>query len=151
MTDINLDNSDQVNLKITYLTILQNIINRMSTFGIGMKTASVTALTALLAYSASDPIHSNFQLCIFVIPWLFFAGYHGYFLKLERTFRNLYNASANQSAINFESFEIDRKKLKPFSEKWSNVIFSKPFLSFHLILITIVILAFIRIQGIPCI
>ena len=149
-TNINLTNTDKVNLKISYLNLLQNIINRMSTFGIAMKTASVTTLTALLAYSASDSVGNNFKLWMFFIPWFFFAGYHAYFLRLEKTFRNLYNNDSNQEDISFNDFKIDKNKLDPIYEKWSDVIFSKPLFIFHLTLILIIIISFAKIKGIPC-
>lgn len=148
---INLTDQDKVNLKIAYLSFVQDIINRMSTFGIAMKTASVTTLTALLAYSASDSVGDNFQIWMFLIPWIFFAGYHAYFLRLERTFRTLYNKYANQEDISFDNFKIEKKTLDPIYEKWSDIIFSKPFLVFHLILILIIIISFAKIKGIPCI
>ena len=149
-TNIGLTDSDKVNLKIAYLNFLQNIINRMSTFGIAMKTASVTTLTALLAYSASESVGDNFKLWMFIIPWLFFAGYHAYFLRLERTFRTLYNSSANQEDISFHDFKIDKNKLEKNKEKWEDVIFSRPLAIFHLTLIVIVIISFVKIKGIPC-
>lgn len=149
-THINLTDPDKVNLKVAYLNFLQNIINRMSTFSIAMKTASVTTLTALLAYSASDSVGNNFKLWMFFIPWLFFAGYHAYFLRLERTFRTLYNNSANQEDISFSDFKIDKNKLDPIYEKWSDVIWSKPLFIFHFTLILIVVISFAKIKGIPC-
>lgn len=143
--DINLENSDKVNLKITYLTFLQNIINRMSTIGIAIKTASVTALTALLAYSASDSVHDSFKPWVFFLPWVFFYGYDAYFLRLERAFRNLYNQSTNQEGISFQDFKIDKHKLNSVYEKWGDIIVSKPLLIFHSILIIVIIVAFVNI------
>lgn len=149
--NINLTDPDKVNIKIAYLNLLQNIVNRMSTFGIAMKTASVTTLTALLAYSASDSVGEDFKLWMFFIPWLFFIGYHAYFLRLERAFRELYNSVANQEDISFNDFKIDKNKLDPIYEKWIEIITSKPLLVFHFTLIAIVIISFTKIKGIPCI
>lgn len=149
-TNINLNDTDKVNIKISYLNILQNIINRMATFSLAMKTASVTTLTALLAYSASDTVSDNFKLWMFFIPWLFFAGYHAFFLRLEKIFRSLYNNSANQSDISFADFSIDKNKLRSISSPLHRTIFSLPFLLFHLILIAIVSISFLKIQGILC-
>ena len=115
-----------VNIKIAYLDTLQNIINRMATFSLAMKTASVTTLTALLAYSALEPLDNTFRLWIFVVPWLFFAGYHAYFLRLERAFRKIYNNSSNQNSITFDDMQIDGDKLNSAYEKWTSIIFSKP-------------------------
>lgn len=149
-TNINLNDTDKVNIKISYLNILQNIINRMATFSLAMKTASVTTLTALLAYSASDTVSDNFKLWMFFIPWLFFAGYHAFFLRLEKIFRSLYNNSANQSDISFSDFSIDKNKLRSIYSPLHRTIFSLPFLLFHLILIAIVSISFLKIQGILC-
>lgn len=147
---IKLTDSDKVNIKIAYLDTLQNIINRMATFSLAMKTASVTTLTALLAYSASEPLDNTFRLWIFVVPWLFFAGYHAYFLRLERAFRKIYNSSSNQNSITFDDMQIDGGKLNSAYEKWTSIIFSKPLFSFHLILIIIAIVSFSKIKGILC-
>lgn len=150
---IKLENeADKVNVKIAYLTFLQNIINRLSTIGITIKTASVTTLIALLAYSASSSVNASFKLLwLFFLPWLFFYAYDAYFLKLERTFRNLYNNNANEKHISFESFKIDGEVLKNFRVEWPDVIFSRPIFSFHLIVIVVIIIAFLNIKGIPCI
>lgn len=147
---IKLTDSDMVNIKIAYLDTLQNIINRMATFSLAMKTASVTTLTALLAYSASEPLDNTFRLWIFVVPWLFFAGYHAYFLRLERAFRKIYNNSSNQNSITFDDMQIDGGKLNSAYEKWTSIIFSKPLFFFHLALIIIAIVSFSKIKGIPC-
>lgn len=147
---IKLTDSDMVNIKIAYLDTLQNIINRMATFSLAMKTASVTTLTALLAYSALEPLDNTFRLWIFVVPWLFFAGYHAYFLRLERAFRKIYNNSSNQNSITFDDMQIDGDKLNSAYEKWTSIIFSKPLFFFHLALIIIAIVSFSKIKGIPC-
>lgn len=155
-TNINLENTDKVNIKIAYLNFLQNIINRMSTIGISMKTASVTTLIALLAYSTSEEVGNNFKVWMFLIPWIFFAGYHAYFLKLERTFRNLYNMHANQLEISFNDFKIDKNTFKQSDgnklilEKWNKVIFSKQFLIFHFTILIVVVISFIKIKGLLC-
>lgn len=147
---IELTDTDKVNIKIAYLGTLQNIINRMATFSLAMKTASITTLTALLAYSASEPIDNSFKLWMFIVPWLFFAGYHAYFLRLERAFRNIYNNASNQDSITFADMKIDGDKLNSVYDKWASIVFSKPFFIFHLTLIAIAVLSFIKIKGIPC-
>jgi hypothetical protein len=88
---------------------------------------------------------------MFFMPWIFFAGYHAYFLRLERVFRTLYNNSANQEDISFDDFRIDKNKLNPIYEEWSEIIFSKPLLIFHLSLLCLVMISFAKIKGIPCI
>lgn len=147
---IELTDPDKVNIKIAYLSTLQNIVNRMATFSLAMKTASITTLTALLAYAASEPLDNSFKLWMFLFPWLFFAIYHAYFLRLERAFRNIYNDSSNQNSITFDDMKIDGDKLNGVYEEWTSIIFSKPFFIFHLSLIAIAVISFITIKGLPC-
>jgi len=152
------DNSeltDKVNMQIAYLNILQNIINRMSTFGIAMQTASVTTLTALLAYASSTASMDTFKLWMFLIPWLFFAGYNAFFLRAERAFRELYNQTTNRNSISFTDFQINKNDLKNLYKNtenchWSNVILSRVLITCHLV-IFIVIILFAYFKGLSCI
>lgn len=146
--------TDKVNMQIAYLNILQNIINRMSTFGIAMQTASVTTLTALLAYaSTSAATLDTFRIWMFFIPWLFFAGYNAFFLRTERAFRERYNQITMKNIIDFTDFKIDKTDLKSLYSikecQWLNVIFSKIFITCHLVIFLVIIL-FAYSKGISC-
>jgi hypothetical protein len=146
--------TDKVNMQIAYLNILQNIINRMSTFGIAMQTASVTTLTALLAYASTNTdTLDTFRIWMFFIPWLFFARYNAFFLRTERAFRERYNQIAMKNTIDFTDFKIDKTDLKSlYSTKecqWFNVIFSKVFITCHLVIFLVIIL-FAYSKGISC-
>jgi len=143
--------TDKVNMQIAYLNILQNIINRMSTFGIAMQTASVTTLTALLAYASTSA--DTLRIWMFFIPWLFFAGYNAFFLRTERAFRERYNQIVIKNTIEFTDFRIDKTDLKSLYNtkecKWFNVIFSKVFITCHLVIFLVIIL-FSYSKGISC-
>lgn len=146
--------TDKVNMRIAYLNILQNIINRMSTFGIAMQTASVTTLTALLAYASTNAnTLDTFKIWMFFIPWFFFAVYNAFFLRTERAFRARYNQIATKNIIDFTDFKIDKTDLKNLyiikECKWFNVIFSKVFITCHLV-IFLVIFFFAYSKGISC-
>ena len=145
--------TDKVNIQIAYLNILQNIINRMSTFGIAMQSASVTTLTALLAYASTTSIDA-FKLWMFFVPWLFFAGYNAFFLRTERAFRERYNQITNKDNISFVDFRINKDDLNTLYQQteschWLNVIFSRVFITCHLV-IFIVIILFAYFKGISC-
>ena len=49
-----------------------------------------------------------------------------------------------------DDMKIDGNKLNNAYEKWTSIIFSKPLFFFHLTLITIAVVSFINIKGIPC-
>mgnify|MGYP001568984486 CR=1 FL=1 len=131
-----LETTDRLNLTIAYLNILQNIIGRMSTYVLAIKTASITTLTALLAFSASDNV--CFQWWIFVIPWAFFVGFHTFFLRLERAFRKIYNSATEDNNITLSSLKIDGDKIKEASPGVMEVLFSLPLSAFHSFLLIII-------------
>jgi len=131
-----LDETNRLNLTIAYLNILQNIIGRMSTYVLAIKTASITTLTALLAFSASDNV--CFHWWVFIIPWLFFVGFHAFFLRLERAFRKIYNDVTADNNITLSSLKIDEQKIKKASPSFIEVLCSLPLSAFHSFLLIII-------------
>jgi hypothetical protein len=138
-----LNSTDELNLRIAYLNILQNIIGRMSTYVLAIKTASLTTLTALLAYSASDNV--CFHGWIFLIPWAFFVGYHAFFLRLERAFREIYNLTIDKDSLELSDLKINAKKIKDASPAWSEVLSSAPLCIFHLVLLFVIYISYISL------
>lgn len=142
------DPSDQVNLKIAYLNILQNIIARMSNYVLAIQTASVTVMTALLAFSATDKV--SFHWWLFLVPWFVFVGYHVYFLRLERAFRQLYNSATITTDIEVSDFKIDKQKLDSSAPCILKVLFSIPLLVFHIALLIVILSAYIFLTDKTC-
>ena len=133
--------SDQINLKIAYFNILQNIIGRMSNYVLGIKTASITVLAALLAFSAS--VNGGcFNWGLFLIPWAVFLGYHVHFLRLEHAFRSIYNESTNTLNVEISDFKIDNSKLKEYLPSILNIISSFPLIIFHGSLLIVIVSAY---------
>lgn len=135
-THNSLDETNKLNLTIAYLNILQNIIGRMSTYVLAIKTASITTLTALLAFSASDNV--CFQWWVFIIPWAFFVGFHAFFLRLERAFRKIYNLATEDNNITLSSLKIDEQKIKNVAPDFIEVLVSLPLAAFHSFLLIII-------------
>jgi len=124
-------NYNQQELKLAYLSLIQNIIGRMSNNVLIMKTTNVTVLTAMLAFSATDKA-TNFQSWMFFIPWALFTFYHAYFLHKESLFICLYNQAVTNDNFSINNFkikmeEIDQNQLKDiiliFRDKISFSIF----------------------------
>lgn len=136
---------DQVNLKIAYLNILQNIIGRMSNYVLAIKTASITVMAALLAFSASEYV--CFQWWVFLIPWILFVGYHMYFLRLEIAFRNMYNDATNTINIDISDFKIDKVKLDNSMPEVKKVLLSFPLVFFHFALLATISSAYFFLSN----
>lgn len=124
-------NYNQQELKLAYLSLIQNIIGRMSNNVLIMKTTNVTVLTAMLAFSATDKA-TNFQSWMFFIPWALFTFYHAYFLHKESLFISLYNQAVTNDNFSINNFkikmeEVDQNQLKDifiiFRDKTSFSIF----------------------------
>lgn len=75
--------------KIKHLEFVQGVINRLSTNSFLLKGWSVLLMSGLFALSAKDA-NVTFVL-ISYIPAVVFWGLDGYFLLLERSYRNLYD------------------------------------------------------------
>ena len=110
------DDEKQQELKLAYFNIIQNILSRMSNNVLIMKTTNVTALTAMLAFAATDKA-TNFQWWMFLIPWALFSFFHAYFLYKESLFIGLYDHAISKSDFSIEDFKIDMEDLNKNSLK----------------------------------
>jgi hypothetical protein len=90
----------------SYLTILQDVINRMATNSSGSKTWCVALVSAILVVLADKGTPQ--LVWIAVIPVGLFFLLDAYYLGLERRFRNLYNIFIkklhNDSAVIEDAF-----------------------------------------------
>ena len=73
----------------THLGILQNVIQRMASNSSSCKAWCVTLVSAVLVMVA-DKSNSNYAW-IALLPTIVFASLDGYYLALEKAFRNSYN------------------------------------------------------------
>lgn len=116
------DEEKKQELKIAYFNIIQNILGRMSNNVLIMKTTNVTALTAMLAFAATDKA-INFQWWMFLIPWSLFSFFHAYFLYKESIFIGLYNDAISKNDFTIDNFKIDMEELNKNSLKKIAIIY----------------------------
>lgn len=75
--------------KIRYLEMIQSTITRMASNSFSLKSWTVTLIAGILALS-SDEADKMFFLIAYV-PLIVFWFLDSYYLKLERTFRSLFD------------------------------------------------------------
>lgn len=132
---------NDVELRLAYFSIIQNIIGRMSNSVLLMQTSNVTILSALLAF-ASTGNAPNFKWWMFFFPWALFTCYHAYFLHKENVFINLYNKSVTNNSFTLNDFKIEMSLIdEPY--EFFKIFISKPSFSYFQVgLILSFILAF---------
>lgn len=137
------DDENQQELKLAYFNIIQNILGRMSNNVLIMKTTNVTALTAMLAFAATDKA-TNFHWWMFLIPWSLFSFFHAYFLYKESLFIGLYNKAISQPRFSIDDFKINMEELNKNSLKKIAKIYldKKSFSYFQVGLILIILFSY---------
>lgn len=132
--------SNQIALRLGYLTILQGIIARLANSASAMKGGSVAVMTALLACSVGE--QTPFHWALFVLPGGLFMGFHAFFLQQERAFVQLYNAASDAPLAQVLAFRIDATRLALVREPLWNVMCRPTVLAFHLSLVAAVLLVY---------
>ncbi|QVK32286.1 hypothetical protein [Pseudomonas syringae] len=135
-----MSNPESAALRVAYLNIVQGIISRLANSSSVIKGASVTVLSALLAFAGGE--HVTFHVWMFILPGVIFMCYHAYFLQQERAFVNLYNAAAAKPLSTEVSFVIDAAKINAVKEAYWSVLARKTIWGFHLPMIAGFVLAF---------
>tara|TARA_B100000508_G_C11390610_1_gene243220 strand:+ start:331 stop:774 length:444 start_codon:yes stop_codon:yes gene_type:complete len=90
--------------KIAHLQMIQGVIDRMAGNLFFLKGWAITLLAALFAISASNALDiGKWPLILLIILLFLFWVLDGYFLSLERCFRDLYDKvrSMNERDIDF--------------------------------------------------
>lgn len=75
--------------KIRHLEIIQGIINRMAGNSFALKGWAVTLVSGIFALASKDC--EKMYFLITYVPILVFWGLDSYYLKQEKTYRNLYD------------------------------------------------------------
>ena len=114
--------------KLKHLEFVQGVINRLSTNSFLLKGWSVILVSALLALGATDS-NLKFMLLAYA-PALVFWGLDGYFLGLERVYRNHYERVRQKSPEQID-FSMNVSDLKEGFSGWVEATFSKTIVLFH--------------------
>lgn len=99
--------SDNIEVKIRYLEMIQNIMTRMSTNSFMLKGWAVTLIAGIFALSAKEANPIYFLLAY--VPAILFWLLDAYYLMLERQYKHLYNLST-EKAVSDIDFKIKRPK-----------------------------------------
>ena len=114
--------------KLKHLEFIQGVINRLSTNSFLLKGWSVVLVSALFALSANN---SNVKFVLLAyIPAIVFWGLDGYFLAIERVYRNLYERVRNKSPDEID-FSMDTSGIQAGTLEWLSATFSKTLITFH--------------------
>lgn len=122
--------------KIRYLEMIQNIINRMANNSFLLKEWTVILVSALFVLSTKDSKIEFVNVAFF--PIIVFWILDGYFLKIEREYRKIYDKVRKSDSIDFC---LDRKLMlkKEETESLTKVVGSKTLLPFYGIMLVVVI------------
>ncbi len=118
--------------KLKHLEFIQGVINRLSTNSFLLKGWSVLLVSALLALSANN---SNASFAILAcIPAIVFWGLDGYFLLLEKIYRDHYERVRQKSDDEID-FSMNTSDIRRGFCEWVAATFSKTLIPFHCVLI----------------
>lgn len=104
--------TENIEVKIRYLEMIQNIMTRMSTNSFMLKGWSVTLIAGIFALSAKESNPMYFLLAY--VPVILFWFLDAYYLMIERQYKHLYDLSTEKGVS-----DIDFKMRRPKSS-WEN-------------------------------
>ncbi|MGC8774299.1 MAG: hypothetical protein ACP5R6_03410 [Chlorobaculum sp.] len=114
--------------KLKHLEFIQGVVNRLSTNSFLLKGWSVVLVSALFALSANN---SNVKFIMLAyIPAVVFWGLDGYFLSLERIYRQHYERVRTKSPDEID-FSMDTNDIQGGINEWASATLSKTLIPFH--------------------
>jgi hypothetical protein len=123
--------------KVQHLTMIQNIINRMSSNSFLLQGWGVTLVAALFALASKDA-NRQFPLLAY-FPIIAFWILNSYYLSQERRFRALYEQVQVLPPDKID-FSMDTKQFNIGRNRWEQAFFSRVLLIFYLTLALAVLL-----------
>lgn len=114
--------------KLKHLEFLQLTITRMNVNSFLLKGWTITLVAALFALAAKDA-NSNYVMIAYVVIPSFWV-LDGYFLSIERRYRDLYNEVAKKNEENID-FDMNHTRFDKGDRTWVSGIFSSTLLIFY--------------------
>lgn len=114
--------------KLKHLEFIQNVITRMNSNSFLIKGWTITLVSALFALAAKDA-NINFVLISYIVIPVFWI-LDGFFISIERQYRDLYNDVAKKDENNVD-FNMDTSKYNNGKRTWMLGIFSKTLYLFY--------------------
>lgn len=121
--------------KLKHLELIQHVVSRMGGNLFYLRGWSITLIGGVLAILSQSEDLDSFPVIVLLIVTVMFWVYDGYFLALERKYRDLYN-----KVRKLEEKEIDLSMdIREFNDKKKNTLiycmFSKTIAPFYILFI----------------
>jgi hypothetical protein len=134
--------------KMKHLEMIQGVINRMANNSFLLKGWSVTIVAGLLALSVATG-EKIALICIALIPIVVFWILDGYFLWMERLFREVYKHVSKKEESEID-FDMNFKDFIKGRNRWIPTIFSNTLVIFYLsLLVTLGIVTLFLVLNKP--
>lgn len=132
--------------QVSHLQMIHAVIARLSSHSFLLKGWSVTLVAGAFALASSSANVDFIYLAY--MPAVVFWGLDGYFLMLERGFRELYDATRETAEANVDFAMKVRAGTGGFGP-WANAVFSVSLLAFHgvLLLSILVVMCLLLLRG----
>jgi hypothetical protein len=116
-------------LRVKHLEMLQALITRMAGYCASFKSYCITVVTAVIGFAFT--LHRPGVAALALLPVIAFAIADAHYLRVERSFRWLFNDVRQESWDAVPSFEINLKhapaeKFPSAATSWSIVWFYAP-------------------------
>ncbi len=130
-------------MKTKHLEFIQNIITRMNSNSFLIKGWAITLVSALFALSATSS-NLKFIYVAFIAIQSFWV-LDGFFIAVERRFRDLYKEVAGKDEDSID-FQMDISKFNKGDRTWFNGVFSSTLVPFYGILIAVCLIVMYLIR-----
>jgi hypothetical protein len=129
--------------KRKHLEFLQLTITRMNVNSFLLKGWTITLIAALFALAAKDANANYVMIAYIVIPS--FWTLDGYFLSIERRYRDLYNEVAKKTEADID-FDMNHTRFAKGDRTWVSGIFSSTLLIFYAVSVvtTLIVMYFLN-------
>lgn len=114
--------------KLKHLEFLQLTITRMNVNSFLLKGWTITIVAALFALAAKDANVNYIMIAYVVIPSFWVLD--GYFLSIERRYRDLYNEVAKKEEADI-NFDMNHARFNKGDRTWVSGIVSSTLLIFY--------------------
>jgi len=114
--------------KLKHLEFIQNVIDRMNRNSFLLKGWTITLISALFALAAKDA-NIKFVLVSYIALPVFWM-LDGFFIAVERRYRDLYNEVSNKEETEID-FSMETEKFIRGNRTWFCGIFSKTLVPFY--------------------
>ena len=129
--------------KLKHLDFLQLVITRMNVNSFLLKGWTVSLVAALFAFAAKDANIKYVIITYISTPLFWFLD--GYYLSLERQYRELYNVVKDKDEEDID-FDLNATPYNKGKNSWIPCTFSKTLLIFYgtLLFVTLVVMFIIN-------